>query len=658
MVGTNKILTVSYGTFSCTLEGFDDPFSTMRSIAEYFRDLAADDRYFGAEPPTPDAEMLHRIAEREVQRRVEAQVQTDGVLLRQVEEEDNAAAVEAFDSTAQIEAEETTEEAPAEELTAEAPAEEAPAPVEPTESVAEKLSRIRAVVARTRAAEELLVDHDGADQAEDAAPTAETMGDEASDTPAEEAADATEDEIAEAFAEFDAAEDSVAEDEVVLETAEDEALEEPVAVDESAEPIAEDEAAEDTAEEAPLMAEAADDTPVEDQEGEDHSDDAVAEAQDNSEGTWTPEPVFEEAEAEVSAEEDTAEADVVRLHAEDDTPAEEVEEPEMTEADPLSLETPWTEFEDETAESAAADLADDETEEEDSLAAGIRQAIGEADHQDEDEADQVWSEADDALEEAEREAQLEENLHAGQIAARDRLGVDRDETEQSGDVERLLEEADSQLADTEASRRRSAIAHLKAAVAATKADRLLKRVTAREKSESEEQAQYRDDLAQVVRPRRPAEAGEHQSERPAPLDQNKAPLMLISELRVDEETGVEMTDSVMPVRPRRVSADSDDVEGAGSFAEFAQEMGATDLPDLLEAAAAYAAFVENRPHFSRPQLMKRVAKYDRSADFSREDGLRSFGQLLRQGKIQKLKRGQFTVSETTRFNPDSRIAGE
>jgi hypothetical protein len=757
MVGASKILTVSYGTFSCTLEGFDDPFSTMRSIAEYFRDLAADDRYFGAEPPTPDAEMLHRIAEKEIQRRVEARVQDNGIVLKQLSDDEvtsrvaaTAGGATAFAPAYAPESDDDADLEPGMDDAAFPDVEEvaevtADSEALSTETVAEKLSRIRAVVSSARAAEaaqEDTADLDTADLAAqddvmEAVRDAADMEDEGFD------GDATEKDIAEALSAFDTAEETEAD----AGDAAQEPREEPtVPVADHDEPVVamdvdaetSDEADEETwpeeAWDTPMIAALDEDT----DEDTDEDVEAAAPVHDGAEadevetasadsgepygrvvhlsrpdleaalGTWDDAEVDAAAddhavaapegetglgsEIDGSDEEDHAKGDDWDKFDEDESEvAEDIEPVEDDEDDRSATWAAGSEVggdvEDDAGVEAEATVEDDaeDVAEDDSIAVGIRAALGqqlqseddedEDDGEDWDRADETgtpdadaWSWQDDAeaAEAGDDEADDDEDhdLSAGSIAARERLGTLSEPEGDAADVDRLLEKTNSQMAETENSRRRSAIAHLKAAVAATKADRLLKRVTSRERTDAEEQTQYRDDLAHVVRPRRPAsETAEAARERPKPLGDGKSPLMLVSELRVDGET----TD-YSAIRPRRImqddefesaaDAESSGYEDAASFADFAEKMGATELPDLLEAAAAYAAFVENRPHFSRPQLMKRVAKFDAGGEFTREAGLRSFGQLLRQGKIRKLKRGQFTVADTTRFNPEARIAGE
>jgi len=117
--------------------------------------------------------------------------------------------------------------------------------------------------------------------------------------------------------------------------------------------------------------------------------------------------------------------------------------------------------------------------------------------------------------------------------------------------------------------------------------------------------------------------------------------MTVASQRVDGEEEAEE-------QPMRAEAPA-----AASFTDFAAEMGATDLPDLLEAAAAYTAYIEGVEDFSRPQIMKKV-QASATQEFSREDGLRSFGTLLRQGRISKVRNGRFQVSDQTRFKPEKK----
>ena len=81
----NKVLTVSYGTFSCTLEGFTDSFGAMKAIAEYFRDLASDDRYFAANPPDLDPGIISELASRNSSQKLTARTQGTNVVLSPAE---------------------------------------------------------------------------------------------------------------------------------------------------------------------------------------------------------------------------------------------------------------------------------------------------------------------------------------------------------------------------------------------------------------------------------------------------------------------------------------------------------------------------------------------------------------------------------------------
>ena len=886
MIGPSKILTVSYGTFSCTLEGFDDPFNTMRAIAEYFRDLAAEDRYFGATPPTPDAEMLHRIAEREIHRRVEARVGEEGIVLRAADEpiatpvaaprsETSAAALaagavartvvapaitpaagnaaapepaaeeEGADRPDSIFADDIAVGPEAAPDAADAPAvagAAAPAADHDSSDVAAKLARIRAVIAAAQAAKtapaapaadaaaeagaaagiaagiaagadfeeeespaagpaafeeepesgpleavaavdddfgfDLELDELHAVRPAAAAPAAAEPAPEMEEVAGEFAEELTSAGIAEPAAEAAAVlsgEEAPEAAELISEPLPEplsEPLSEPLPeAAESGEETAEDwtpesaqadEAMEDedyaalalatltgAEPEAPAetraetdagaaaasgdealdlsgwrVAEAAADVEVSAEEtaGEDTGDEwddgwdddfaAVAEdaeagkaaAQDDAEGApAATEPAerrpgfFErararvikirrgaasgpEAEPETEAEAEPAGAAAHGLPSaeaagEEPAPAAGAAMPEAAEAGDDAAhaaifaalnEADGGEpvFEDDLAGTAEEAEAAEAGAEDAAILAGIGAAIGAAgteaqeDGEDDDD-DTLLNELSAIARDARRDA------HEGRAILEDQAG------DGEASVERLMEEAKSKLEGVESRRRFSAIAHLKAAVAATVADRKLKShdVASDEgASPVEDIERYRDDLSKAVRPRRPTTEGAAMTRRPE-ISDRPAPLVLVSEQRVDLDD--ETVKPAATIRPRRIGAAAltvaeveDDFaeeaplspEEARNFAEFADRLGAANLAELLEAAAAYTATVEGMPHFSRPHILRKVSGYTEEDEFTREDGLRSFGMLLRQGKIQKISRGQFTITEASRFMSEARRA--
>ena len=359
-------------------------------------------------------------------------------------------------------------------------------------------------------------------------------------------------------------------------------------------------------------------------------------------------------------------------------------EAELSGDEAPAVEAPAVEAADEADEVEVAPAAEAEM-----VAEAGAETVGEAEDEDvEDGAEAMVDATDDSLSAvsmlmaesvaaSERDAEAARALMAEAEREERKDRARRVVDDASMDDDRLFHATDSELSGEETSRRHANISHLKAAVAARRADGSIG-----ERAEDDSGA-YREDLAATVRPRRPV-----RSAAPAA----PAPLVLASEQRVDAPAPAEDADATDgdafdphaeemsaqeaeearivaeapkaplpaegPIRPRRVvrrampepapmpSAAAIPAD-APDFEAFAEEVGAEDLADVLEAAVAYAASVMKQETFSRPRLLHLVA--EAHDDFSREDGLRSFGQLLREGRIRKVSRGVYAPGDGTRY---------
>ncbi|MEL6641274.1 MAG: hypothetical protein AAFP98_08160 [Pseudomonadota bacterium] len=619
------VLDVTYGNFSCRLEGFDDSVETMKVVVSFFHDLAGHDRFMDVEPLAPDMDTLARLTEEQTGQPVEAEGYDNKVSLRVrtevVADEVTEEPIEEIEDTF---VEDLVEEDEADDLS----------------NVAEKLKQMRAAAAQKvpSASAEFAEDLGTAATAAAANPLSQRLSELVQrTTQAEEEADVTPEASAELYAaDDDFGDTAVSEDAVDEETAEEEDV---VAEDEQINVFseAEDEVTPQAAEndtfvlndpvEAPEATasetDAVADTDVAEAEVEDIdvvapevAVDAVTDAEDALDDEELDAFMAEEDEAQAAAAaaQDAAETELEEaessLKETDGADAENVQDAARETSSPLVL-TP-------------ADQAKDEAEE---------------DHDDYNDDDEFDLEAEVAKVEAELAARQGTDL-----ASR---GLPRHVEDA---MSRIMSQTDQHLNQPENRRHRDAFAQLKAAVAATEAARQLGDKGADKKDPDEV---FKDDLG--------AHGDHEKGERTL-----STPLKLVKSQEVEpEETAPEGeaaeadTSSGPSARLREIATmkEAQAPEEVNDFAAFVASHGATDLADRLEAAGAYICFVEGDADFSRPQVMKLVQSAA-SSEITREDGLRSFGRLLRQARLVKLPNGRFQVSENTQFRPDDYRAAQ
>ena len=113
-----------------------------------------------------------------------------------------------------------------------------------------------------------------------------------------------------------------------------------------------------------------------------------------------------------------------------------------------------------------------------------------------------------------------------------------------------------------------------------------------------------------------------------------------------------------PLKAESIQLNEDEFvdDGEMNFHNFVHRLGASALPELMEAAAVYLVLVENQQTFERKDIMRQVDSVSNGQTFSPQARIKSFGKLVRTGQIMRLDGGAFALAPELQSNYQQQMA--